>query len=78
VATELLATVAAVAAVAEALKLAPSLGVPPPKPPTANADAATVAASEFAIAFSTFTGAAPSAPRRSMHPRAHPRNAPAP
>jgi hypothetical protein len=57
VATELVATVAAVAAVAEALKFAPSLGVPPPKPPTANTDAATVAAAEFAIAFSTFTGA---------------------
>jgi len=57
VATEMVATVAAVAAVAEALKYYPVPGVQAPTPPNTGAAAATVAASEFAIAASTFLGA---------------------
>jgi len=52
---ELVTTVAAVAALAATLRAYPSLGVPPPAPPPMHQDGATVAAVEFAIAFSTFT-----------------------
>ena len=54
VATELVATIAAVAMVAEALALYPLPGVAAPAPPRAHADPSTVAAAEFAIALATF------------------------
>jgi hypothetical protein len=53
----MVATVAAVAAVAELLRFYPVPGVQPPTPPNTGADAAVIAASEFAIAASTFLGA---------------------